>query len=126
MLTKFISPVLLFVRSHALASIKLKSSSSVHPQPLILFAKRGSCGSSHHFGALCFSPIWRPELGYSGFPLFLMTAGRQFFHCSLPGCFPPTRNRILFADPLSLAMAVSAGAQRVFLHVACQTIGNSR
>jgi hypothetical protein len=25
-----------------------------------------------------FFQIWRPELGYSGFPLFLMTAGRQF------------------------------------------------
>jgi len=25
-----------------------------------------------------FFKIWRPELGYSGFPLFLMTAGRQF------------------------------------------------
>lgn len=29
--------------------------------------------------------IWRPEPGYSGFPLFLMTAGRQFLFVAFPG-----------------------------------------
>jgi len=31
-----------------------------------------------------FFEIWRPELGYSGFPLFLMTAGRQFLFRGVP------------------------------------------
>jgi hypothetical protein len=63
--------------------------------PLILFAERGSCDVIRHFGTRCFFQIWRPELGYSGFPLFLMTAGRQFLSAPIRGA--PRRCK---TDPL--------------------------
>jgi hypothetical protein len=89
--------------------------------PLILFAERGSCDSIRHFGTRCFFQIWRPGLGYSGFPLFLMTAGRQFLFVAFLTTARRRKTRFQLSGPLrsqtdASAVCMSISARRVPRH----------